>query len=114
MTSDKRAEILGAIEDKTVKKFAEWARTNTAGYGEDEADIWFEDLPNYDTLEWTVRILTREALTQHHQSLMSEVAEKIEKAKKEADKFVPFQRIHHKEGLTEAQDIINSLTNTTL
>lgn len=51
------------LEDKIVKDFAEWARTTQAGYGEDEADIWFEDIPAYDSLEWKVREIVRTLLT---------------------------------------------------
>ena len=53
------------VEDRLVKEFAEWARTNACGYGEDEADIWFEDIPHYDVLEWQVRLLIRQALEEN-------------------------------------------------
>ena len=51
------------LEDKIVKEFAEWAKSTQAGYGEDEADIWFEDIPAYDALEWKVREIVRTLLT---------------------------------------------------
>jgi len=51
------------IEDKLIKDFQEWAKKTLAGYGEDEADVWFEDLPAYDSLEWKVRELIRETTT---------------------------------------------------
>lgn len=60
-------------EDKIVKEFAEWARTTQAGYGEDEADIWFEDIPAYDALEWKVREIVRSLLTSHSKAIRERV-----------------------------------------
>lgn len=67
------------LEYKLVKDFQEWAKKTQAGYGEDEADIWFEDIPSYDSLEWKVRELIREALTTRD----AELREKIEEIKKQ-------------------------------
>ena len=63
------------LEDKIVKEFAEWARTTQAGYGEDEADIWFEDIPAYDALEWKVREIVRTLLTEKDKQREEAVAE---------------------------------------
>ena len=66
-----------AIEDEKVKEFAEWAKINQCGYGEDEADIWFEDLPHYDALEWKVREIVREVTTTLRTKLLEEETRKF-------------------------------------
>ena len=66
-------------EDLVVKDFAEWARTTQAGYGEDEADIWFEDLPAYDALEWKVREIVRSLLTSRDTYWKERVRKEVEK-----------------------------------
>ena len=73
--------VEGIVEEKSIKTFRAWARKTSAGQDEDgETDIYFEDLPEYDQMEWQVRMLVREALQSQ--------AEEYQKEKEEVMKLI--------------------------